>query len=78
MHQVQYMKSRASESKPFQSRSKGEMPGWARRKEQLSRSKLKRAFVTYSDAKLSGKLQSLPEKIILCNLSISHGWIKTL
>ena len=26
----------------------------------------------------SGKLQSLPEKIILCNLSISHGWIKNL
>ena len=90
------MKSRASESKPFQSRSKGEIPGWARQKERLSRFKLKWAFLTDSDAKLfmylvrlmkgaasepglrSGKLQSLPEKIILCNLSISHGWIKNL
>ena len=46
------MKSWASESKLFQSRSKGEIPGRARRKEQLSRSKLKRAFLTDSDAKL--------------------------
>ena len=29
-------------SKPFQSRSKGEIPGWAGREERLSRSKLKR------------------------------------
>ena len=33
-----YMKSSASKSKPFQSRSKGEIPGGARRKEQLNRS----------------------------------------
>ena len=46
------MKSSASESKPFQSRSKGEIPGWARRKERLRRSKLKRAFLTDSDAEL--------------------------
>ena len=46
------MKSRASESKPFQSRSKGEIPGWARQKEWLSRSKLKWAFLTDLDAKL--------------------------
>ena len=32
MHQVRYMKSSASESKLFQSRSKGEIPGRARRK----------------------------------------------
>ena len=38
-----YMKSSASESKPFQSRSKGEISGRARRKERLSRSKLKQA-----------------------------------
>ena len=38
------MKSSASESKPFQSRSKGEIPGRARRKERLSRSKLKQTF----------------------------------
>ena len=44
------MKSSASESKPFQSRSKGEIPGRARRKERLSRSKLKRAFLIDSDA----------------------------
>ena len=44
------MKSSASESKPFQSRSKGEIPGRARRKEGLSRSKLKRAFLIDSDA----------------------------
>ena len=46
------MKSSASESKPFQSRSKGEIPGQARRKERLSRSKLKQAFLTDSDAEL--------------------------
>ena len=46
------MKSSASESKPFQSRSKGEIPGRARRKERLSRSKLKQAFLTDSDAEL--------------------------
>ena len=47
------MKSLASEAKPFQSRSKGKVPGQARRKEQLSRSKLKQAFLTDSDAELS-------------------------
>ena len=46
------MKSSASESKPFQSRSKGEIPGRARRKERLSRSKLKQAFLIDSDAEL--------------------------
>ena len=46
------MKSSASESKPFQSRSKGEIPGQARRKERLSRSKLKQAFLNDSDAEL--------------------------
>ena len=39
------MKSSAPESKPFQSRSKGETPGRARRKERLSSSKLKQAFL---------------------------------
>ena len=38
------MKSSASESKPFQSRSKGEIPGRAWRKEQLSRFKLKQVI----------------------------------
>ena len=52
MHQVRYMKSSASESKPFQSRSKGEIPGRPRRKERLNRSKLKQAFLNYSDAEL--------------------------
>ena len=46
------MKSSASVSKPFQSRSKGKIPGRARRKEQLSRSKLKQAILIYSDAEL--------------------------
>ena len=48
------MKISAYESKPFQSRSKGEIPGpgQARRKERLSRSKLKQAFLTDSDAEL--------------------------
>ena len=52
MHWVLYMKSSASESKPFQSRSKGEILGQVRRKEQLSRSKLKQAFLIDSDAEL--------------------------
>ena len=51
MHLIRYMKSSASESKPFQSRSKGEIPGRATRKERLSRSKLKQAFLD-SDAEL--------------------------
>ena len=46
------MKSSASESKPFQSRSKGETLGQARRKERLSRSKLRQAFLIDSDAEL--------------------------
>ena len=45
-------KSSASESKAFQSRSKGEIPGRAKRKEGLSRSKLKQAFLFDSDAEL--------------------------
>ena len=46
------MKSLASESKLFQSRSKGEIPGQPRRKERLSRSKLNQAFLIDSDAEL--------------------------
>ena len=42
----------ACESKPFQSRSKGEIPGRVMRKERLSRSKLKKAFLIDSDAEL--------------------------
>ena len=44
------MKSSASQSKPFQSRSEGEIPGQARRKERLSRFNLKQAFLTDLDA----------------------------
>ena len=44
--------SSASESKPSQSRSKVEMSGRARRKERLSCSKLKQAFLIDSDAEL--------------------------
>ena len=39
------MKSSASESKAFQSRSKVEIPGPARKKDRLSRSKLKQVFL---------------------------------
>ena len=46
------MKSSASESKAFQSRSKGEIPGRAKRKERLSRSKLKQAFLIELDVEL--------------------------
>ena len=46
------MKSSASESKPFQSHSKGKIPSWARRKDQLSPSKLKQVFLTDSDTEL--------------------------
>ena len=52
IHAFGYIKSSASESKPFQSHSKGEIPGWARRKERLSSSKLKQAFLIHSDADL--------------------------
>ena len=46
------MKSSASESKALQSRSKGEIPGRAKRKERLSRSKLKQALLVDSDAEI--------------------------
>ena len=45
------MKRAASESKPFQSHSKGEIPCPARQKERLSSSKLKQALID-SDAEL--------------------------
>ena len=60
------MKSSASESKAFQSRSKGEIPGRAKQKERLSRSKLKQALLVDSDAEIQcirfnvlGSLRSL-------------------
>ena len=46
------MKSLASESKLLQGRSTVTIPGRARRKERLSRSKLKQAFLIDSDAEL--------------------------
>ena len=46
------MKSSTSESKPLQSPSKGKIIGQARRKERLSRSKLKQVFLIDSDAEL--------------------------
>ena len=46
------MKSPACELKPLQSRSKGEIPSRAGRKERLRRFKLKRAFLIDSDAEL--------------------------
>ena len=46
------MKSSVSESKTLQSRFKGEILGQARRKERLSRSKLKQALLIDSDAEL--------------------------
>ena len=55
------MKISASESKLFQSRSRGEIPGRARRKERLSRSKLKQVFVIDSDAELFMYLVRLKE-----------------
>ena len=46
------MKSSASESKPFLSRSKGEILGRARRKEHLSRFNLKQAYQFTTNAEL--------------------------
>ena len=54
------MKSSASESKPFHSRSRGEIPGRARRKERLSRSKLKQAFLIDSVAELLNRASECP------------------
>ena len=52
MDWVRYTKSSVSESKPFQTRSKSEIPGRARQKERLRRSKLKETFLIDSDAEL--------------------------
>ena len=49
MQLVWYMKSPASESKPFQSRSQVKIPGWARQEDRLSHFKLKRVFLIDSD-----------------------------
>ena len=46
------MKGSASESKPFQGRFKGEILSQDRRKERLSPSELKLAFLIDSDAEL--------------------------
>ena len=67
---VRYMKRSVSESKPFQSSSKVEIPVRARREGRLSRSKLNQVFLIDSDAELfmyliqcirfgSGKVQRL-------------------
>ena len=53
------MKSSASESKLFQSRPKSKIPNRARRKEQLSFSKFKQAFLTDSDTELFTNLVQL-------------------
>ena len=50
MHLVRDMKSSESESNPLQSPSKVEIPRWARRKERLSRPKLKYASLISSHA----------------------------
>ena len=49
MQLVWYMKSPASESKPFQSRSQVKIPGRARQEDWLSHFKLKRVFLIDSD-----------------------------
>ena len=49
MQLVWYMKSPASESKPFQSRSQVKIPGRARQEDRLSHLKLKRVFLIDSD-----------------------------
>ena len=49
MQLVWYMKSSASESKPFQSRSQVKIPGRARQEDRLSHFKLKRVFLIDSD-----------------------------
>ena len=53
------MKSSTSESKLFQSRSKGGIPGRARREKRLSLSILKWAFLIDSDVKLFIKIQCI-------------------
>ena len=64
------MKSSASESKPFQSRSKGEIPGRARRKERLSRSKLKQGFLIDSDVELfKYSIQYYKFRFMICSAS---------
>ena len=52
MQLVWYMKSPASESKPFQSRSQVKILGGARQEDQLSHFKLKQVFLINSDAEL--------------------------
>ena len=53
------MKSSASDSKPFQSRSKGEIPSQAWRKEQLSCVKLNQAFLIDSWRRTNHVLYSM-------------------
>ena len=72
------MKSSASKSKAFQSRSKGEIPGRARRKERLSRSKLKQAFLTDSDAEPFHVLNSMYQVRLIKSSAYEPGLIETI
>ena len=67
------MKSTASESKPLQSRSRVEIPGQARRKERLGRSKLKEQFLIDSDTELFMYLILGHEKIGVRTGPKEHG-----
>ena len=51
------MKRSASESKQFQSRSKVDIPGQARREERLSRSKLKYTLFLYKNVVFSAEAE---------------------
>ena len=71
------MKSSASESKPFQSRSKGEIPGRARRKERLSRSKLKKPFLIDLDPELFMYLVQCIVEVRLMKSSASEPGLRS-
>ena len=81
MHQVWYLKSWTSESKLFQTRFKIEIPCWGRWEEWLRCSKLKWAFLLYSDIKLFMYLircSLAHEKLSKCKKyrTLLHFWEK--
>ena len=80
------MKSSASESKPFQNRSKGKIPGRVRGKER-SHSKLKLSFLIDSDAELfmnliqcisfgSWKVRRLNQALVLTKSNENERWLR--
>ena len=73
--QVRYMKSSASDSKPFQSRYKGEIPSQAKQNKRLSYVKLNQAFLTDSLRRTFHVLYSMYQVRLMKSLA---SWVVSI